>query len=89
MSLAAMIFGRWTPIGAFGAALLFGAVQSMQLAVRISPPACDLGPIIASIPPQVFGMAPYLFTIIVIAGVVGRAIAPAADGIPYYMEARG
>ncbi|HET7168461.1 MAG TPA: ABC transporter permease [Candidatus Limnocylindrales bacterium] len=89
IGLAAMIFGRWTPIGAFGAALLFGAVQSMQLAVRISPPAGDLGPIIASIPPQVFGMAPYIFTIIVLAGVVGRAIAPAADGIPYDKEARG
>jgi general nucleoside transport system permease protein len=89
IGLAAMIFGRWTPIGAFGAALLFGAVQSMQLAVRISPPAGDLGPIIASIPPQVFGMAPYIFTIIVLAGVVGRAVAPAADGIPYDKEARG
>jgi simple sugar transport system permease protein len=89
IGLAAMIFGRWTPIGAFGAALLFGAVQSMQLAVRISPPAGDLGPIIASIPPQVFGMLPYIFTIVVLAGAVGRAIAPAADGIPYDKEARG
>ena len=89
IGLAAMIFGRWTPIGAFGAALLFGAVQSMQLAVRISPPAGDLGPIIASIPPQVFGMAPYIFTIIILAGVVGRAVAPAADGVPYDKEARG
>jgi ABC-type uncharacterized transport system permease subunit len=89
IGLAAMIFGRWTPLGAYGAALLFGTVQSMQLAVRISPPAGDLGQIISTIPPQVFGMLPYIFTIIVLAGVVGRAIPPAADGIPYDKEARG
>ena len=89
IGLAAMIFGRWTPLGAYGAALLFGAVQSMQLAVRISPPAGELGQIIAGIPPQIFGMLPYVFTIIVLAGVVGRAIPPAADGIPYDKEARG
>jgi simple sugar transport system permease protein len=89
IGLAAMIFGRWTPLGAYGAALLFGTVQSMQLAVRISPPAGDLGQIISTIPPQVFGMLPYIFTIVVLAGVVGRAIPPAADGIPYDKEARG
>ena len=89
IGLAAMIFGRWTPLGAYGAALLFGAVQSMQLAVRISPPEGDLGGIISAIPPQVFGMLPYVFTIIVLAGVVGRAVPPAADGIPYDKEARG
>jgi simple sugar transport system permease protein len=89
IGLAAMIFGRWTPLGAYGAALLFGTVQSMQLAVRISPPSGDLGQIISTIPPQIFGMLPYVFTIIVLAGVVGRAIPPAADGIPYDKEARG
>jgi len=89
IGLAAMIFGRWTPLGAYGAAILFGAVQSMQLAVRISPPEGDLGGIISAIPPQVFGMLPYVFTIIVLAGVVGRAVPPAADGIPYDKEARG
>jgi ABC-type uncharacterized transport system permease subunit len=89
IALAAMIFGRWTPLGAYGAALLFGTVQSMQLAVRISPPTGDLGAIISEIPPQIFGMLPYIFTIIVLAGVVGRAIPPAADGIPYDKEARG
>ena len=89
IGLAAMIFGRWTPLGAYGAALLFGTVQSMQLAVRISPPKGDLGAIISTIPPQIFGMLPYIFTIIVLAGVVGRAIPPAAAGIPYDKEARG
>jgi general nucleoside transport system permease protein len=89
IGLAALIFGRYTPLGAYGAALLFGTVQSMQLAVRISPPKGDLGAIISTIPPQIFGMLPYIFTIIVLAGVVGRTIPPAADGIPYDKEARG
>lgn len=89
IGLAALIFGRYTPLGAYGAALLFGTVQSMQLAVRISPPAGELGDIISTIPPQIFGMLPYIFTIIVLAGVVGRTIPPAADGIPYDKEARG
>ncbi|HUP55326.1 MAG TPA: ABC transporter permease [Methylomirabilota bacterium] len=89
IGLAALIFGRYTPLGAYGAALLFGAVQSMQLAVRIRPPTGDLGAIISTIPPQIFGMLPYIFTIIVLAGVVGRTIAPAADGVPYDKEARG
>jgi ABC-type uncharacterized transport system permease subunit len=88
IGLAAMIFGRWTPVGAFAAAILFGAVQSMQLAVRISPPAGDLGSWVATIPPQLFGMAPYVFTIIILTGVVGRAVAPAADGVPYDKESR-
>jgi simple sugar transport system permease protein len=88
IGLAALIFGRYSPIGAFGAALLFGAVQSMQLAVRISPPAGDLGTLVASLPSQLFGMAPYVFTIIVLAGVVGRANPPAADGVTYDKESR-
>jgi simple sugar transport system permease protein len=90
IGLAALIFGRYTPIGALGGALLFGAAQSMQIAARIpsSRPAGELGALVAQIPPQVFGMIPYLVTIIVLAGVVGRTIPPAADGVPYDKEAR-
>lgn len=90
IGLAALIFGRYTPIGALGGALLFGAAQSMQIAARIpsSRPTGELGALVAQIPPQVFGMIPYLVTIIVLAGVVGRSIPPAADGIPYDKEAR-
>jgi ABC-type uncharacterized transport system permease subunit len=90
IGLAAMIFGRWTPIGSLGGALLFGAAQSMQIAVRIqsSAPGGELGTFLAQVPAQVFGMIPYLVTIVVLAGVVGRAIPPAADGRPYDKEAR-
>ena len=91
IGLAAMIFGRWTPVGAYGAALLFGAVQSMQLAVRIPSPPRPASSVSSCRRSRRRSSAccPYIFTIIVLAGVVGRAIPPAADGIPYDKEARG
>ena len=88
IALAAMIFGRWTPVGAFGAALLFGGARTLGQAVQIAQPPGEIGQFIASWPAQIFGMFPYILTIIILAGVVGRAIPPAADGIPYDKEAR-
>jgi simple sugar transport system permease protein len=77
IALAAMIFGRWHPVGAFGAALLFGFADSLQnkLAILEVP-----------IPSEILLMAPYIATILVVAGVVGRARAPAADGEIYEKE---
>ncbi len=77
IALAAMIFGRWHPVGAFGAALLFGFTDSLQgkLAILETP-----------IPSEFLLMAPYIATILVVAGVVGRARPPAADGLPYIKE---
>jgi simple sugar transport system permease protein len=74
IALAALIFGRWHPLGAFGAALVFGFAESLQnrLAILDTP-----------IPSEFLLMAPYLVTILVVAGVVGRSRAPAADGQPY------
>jgi simple sugar transport system permease protein len=74
IGLAAMIFGRWTPGGAFLASLLFTA--SDQIASRATAAGIH-------IPPQFLGMLPYLLTIVVVAGAVGRSIAPAAVGKPY------
>jgi len=74
IGLAAMIFGRWNPFGAFAASLLFTA--SDQVAAR----SIAFGVHIQS---QFLGMLPYLLTIVVVAGAVGRAVAPAADGKPY------
>ena len=74
IGLAAMIFGRWNPFGAFFASLLFTA--SDQVASR----AIAFGVHIQS---QFLGMLPYLLTIVVVAGAVGRSVAPAADGKPY------
>jgi len=77
IGLAAMIFGRWHPVGALMAALIFGFADSLQqkLALLQTP-----------IPSEFLAMAPYIATIIVVAGLIGRARAPAADGKPYIKE---
>ncbi|MEO7118491.1 MAG: ABC transporter permease [Candidatus Limnocylindrales bacterium] len=87
IALAALIFGRWHPVGAFLAALLFAASGTLGIAIRTSPPTGQLGDILASIPEQVFSGLPYIVTIFVLAGVVGRSIPPAAVGRPYEREA--
>ncbi|MFL5641034.1 MAG: ABC transporter permease [Chloroflexota bacterium] len=87
IGLAAMIVGRWTPIGAFGAAVLFASTVGIAQSILIAPPPGQLGDILISLPPQFFDALPYLVTIIILAGVVGRSIPPAADGQPYEREA--
>jgi general nucleoside transport system permease protein len=77
ISLAAMIFGNWMPFGAFGASLLFGFTDSLASKLAI------LG---IRIPSQFLLMAPYIATMVVLAGVVGRSRPPAADGVPYEKE---
>ena len=74
IALAAMIFGKWTPIGAFGASLLFACADALSARFQY------LG---VQLPPQVLGMLPYVLTIVVVAGAIGRAVAPAAVGRPY------
>ncbi len=74
IGLAAMIFGKWTPIGGFLSSLLFGFADSLQVKMQILQ---------VPIPSEFLAMAPYIVTIIVLTGVVGRAIPPAADGSPY------
>jgi general nucleoside transport system permease protein len=89
IALAALIFGRWTPLGSFGAALLFTASEAIGIAVRFQPPKgelADLGGILSNLPSQFWTALPYVVTIIVLAGVVGRSIAPAAVGKPYERE---
>jgi simple sugar transport system permease protein len=74
ISLAAVIFGNWSPFGAFGSSLIFGFADALQgrLAILRVP-----------IPSQFLLMAPYIATMIALAGLVGRARPPAADGQPY------
>ncbi len=77
IGLAAMIFGRWHPVGALLAALVFGFADSLQqkLAILRTP-----------IPAEFLAMAPYIVTIVLVAGLIGRARAPAADGKAYIKE---
>lgn len=89
IALAAMVFGRWTPLGAWGGALLFGAFTALGVIVRVRPAAGELGTLLAAIPSFWYAALPYLVTIVILAGVVGRALPPAADGIPYEKEGRG
>jgi general nucleoside transport system permease protein len=91
IALAAVIFGRWTPVGAFAAALLFAYSGAFGQAVRIRPPGDELpelAAIMGAIPSQVYGALPYIVTIVILAGVVGRSIAPAAVGQPYQKETK-
>jgi simple sugar transport system permease protein len=82
ISLAAMIFGNWTPIGAWTAALVFGASQALNINMQIFRDV---------IPPQlaflqqsyVVGLVPYILTMIILTGIIGRTTPPAADGVPY------
>jgi simple sugar transport system permease protein len=74
IALAAMIFGKWMPFGAFGAGLIFGFAESLQGKLSILK---------VPIPSQFLLMAPYIATMIALAGLIGRATPPAADGKPY------
>jgi simple sugar transport system permease protein len=79
IALAALIVGKWTPWGAFFGALLFGF--SDALGVRLQFLGVEIGGF--SIPSEFFQSLPFLVTIIVVAGALGRAVAPAAEGQPY------
>jgi simple sugar transport system permease protein len=82
IALAAMIFGNWTPFGAWAAALVFGAAQALQINLQFFR---------TSIPPQlaflqnsyVVGLAPYILTMLILTGLIGKTIPPAADGKAY------
>lgn len=82
ISLAAMIFGNWTPIGAWAAALVFGASQALLINMQIYRDV---------IPPQwsflqesyIVGLTPYILTMFILTGIIGKTTPPAADGVPY------
>ena len=74
IALAALIFGRWSPMGAVAAALIFGFADNLQGLLTITG---------TPIPSEFMLMAPYIATIIAVSGFIGKVRAPAADGIPY------
>jgi simple sugar transport system permease protein len=82
IALAAMIFGNWSPIGAWAAALLFGAAQAFQINLQFFSSAVPAGLDFLK-KSQIVGMLPYILTMFAITGIVGRTTPPAADGVPY------
>lgn len=76
IALAAMIFGNWTPVGAFASSLIFGFTDALQVKLQIL-----IGQV--NIPSEFLLMLPYVVTMVALAGVVGRVNMPAADGAPY------
>ncbi len=72
IALAAVIFGRWTPLGATGAALGFGALAALQFVLQRT-----------GIPSELMQALPYLAALAALTGIAGRARAPQADGVPY------
>lgn len=79
IAMAAVIFGKWTPFGAYGACLLFGFTQALVIM---------LGGGDFMIPSQILSMLPYAMTIVVLILFVGRSVAPKADGVPYVKGSR-
>jgi len=74
IALAAVIFGRWTPLGASGAALVFGLFEALQFVLEGR---------IAWLPPSAMSALPYVAALIALAGITGKVRPPKADGVPY------
>ena len=81
MALAAMIFGKWHPVGALWACLLFGFLDAA--AIRLQGTSL---PLVGVVPVQLIQALPYLMTVVLLAGFIGRARAPKALGVPYLKE---
>jgi ABC-type uncharacterized transport system permease subunit len=77
IALAAMVFGNWNPIGGALGALLFGFADALNFKFQILEVA---------VPYQFIGMLPFILTVIMVAGVIGKTIPPAADGQPYQKQ---
>lgn len=81
IALAAMIFGKWKPVPAMLACLLFGFLE----AVAVRSQGVEF-PVVGEIPVQFIEALPYILTVVLLAGFIGKAIAPKASGIPYVKE---
>lgn len=81
IALAAMIFGKWRPFPAFFACLLFGFLDAMAIRLQgVSVPG------LGQVPVPLIQALPYIFTVVLLAGFIGRAVAPKALGVPYVKE---
>jgi simple sugar transport system permease protein len=81
MALAALIFGRWMPFGALWACLLFGFLDASAIRLQGVPL-----PLVGEVPVQFIQALPYVLTVVLLAGFIGKAVAPKASGKPYLKE---
>jgi ABC-type uncharacterized transport system permease subunit len=81
IALAALIFAKWKPVNVMFACLLFGLLSAMEIRMQ----GVDL-PLIGEIPGQFMQALPYILTVILLAGFIGKAIPPKAGGVPYVKE---
>jgi len=81
MALAAMIFGKWRPGPAMFACLLFGFLDAVAIRLQgVSLPG------VGQVPVQLIQATPYVLTVVLLAGFIGKAVAPKAIGVPYVKE---
>ena len=81
LALAALIFGQWRPLPTMGACLLFAFADAVQVRLQGTPL-----PLVGVVPVQLIQALPYVLTVALLAGLVGRAVAPRAIGVPYMKE---
>ncbi len=81
IALAALIFAKWRPWPALGACLLFGFLDAV--AIRLQGVTL---PVIGEVPVQFIQALPYVLTVVLLAGFIGKAIPPKASGVPYVKE---
>jgi simple sugar transport system permease protein len=81
IALAALIFAKWRPIQAMGACLLFGFLDAASIRLQGAPL-----PLIGPVPVQAIQVAPYVLTVVLLAGFIGAATPPRAGGVPYVKE---
>ena len=81
IALAALIFAKWRPVPAMFATLLFGFLDALQIRLQGVPL-----PLIGPVPVQFIQALPYVLTVVLLAGFIGKAIGPKAGGVPYTKE---
>jgi simple sugar transport system permease protein len=81
IALAALIFAKWKPVPAMFACLLFGFLDALSIRLQGTPL-----PLIGKVPVQLMQALPYILTVILLAGFIGKAIPPRAGGVPYVKE---
>jgi simple sugar transport system permease protein len=81
IALAALIFAKWKPINVMFACLLFGFLDALAIRLQGQPL-----PFVGRIPVQFFQALPYVLTVVLLAGFIGKAIPPRAGGVPYVKE---